>query len=1142
MTRNSCFAAVLVVAMTASLLAPKPVGAQVGGQADRPTLVVALGSSLSDVGTAASLVAAGKGEAVVFAESVERLGGANSTLVREQMPEQVYIVGGSRAVGAGVEEQLRSLVPGVSIQRFAGSTRVETAALAADEALAGRSVSKIIVANGWSLPDVGAAAAAVAAGAADAVLYAERGDLGLPTREALGAHRPGTVLIAGGTAALSAGVEADAATAAGGAATTRLGGATRLETAALIAQEALPGGAETVVVADGWSLSDVGVAASLSASLTGSAVLYSADGDDLPAALDSALRSLAPDRIILVDGSGAASRGILNGLARRGIVTRIASAVDATRAGLGEDVGEPVEVIEETNLAAAIADAEAYMVELVNELRESVGVPPLHQNALVGDVARNWSDSMQERNVHEHNPNFASQYPPGSVLSGENIATVPCLDCPEGLRKATRRAFDALVDSPGHYRSMVHPGFGQIGVGIALPAGGGPRVIRVTQNFACYATQPLQSNETCPAGPGPVRSGTEIPGGDISVVVGIEVPYAVSSLRDGKYVAMDYSGDGGRGTGGLCAIRSDKSITCWSGSSESLQREAPSGAFKDIAVGGHAACALRLSGAIECWGATAFPELLDPPSGAYEALANGGLHGCALRIDRTVDCWGAAVRGGGPNGPWVDESHLRPPSGTYTAVSAGGQHSCALSTDRSIRCWGRNSAGQTDAPAGEFIAVSAGNSDSCAVRTDSTVHCWGSNLNGQMRFSFGGNGSQSIERIAVGNDSVCVLDSNSDLACRHTKRASVAYNVIIPPDGSSFDVSVPDGPFASIGVGSRSGCGLRPDGSIACWGQGVDNLHAPPGAYQALSNGCGLRQDGTIVCWKGFVAPDLPPTGFGYPERGGVVAFPGTYTAMGSGPSTGHSGDSYVCGVSTDTAINCFGLDLVTGRAWPQGHRIEGSFRSVVVGPGAACALRTNATISCWGEESARQFGMLDAPSGSFTQISAGFLHFCAIRSNQTVTCWGDNGAGQLDAPGGSFTSISSAGNRTCGIRPDGSAACWGDWHGSAPEAEGGFASIVMTHDGGCYVGEYYDDQYGTRQHDFGCFGEASWRLPWLPRDDQGMFTEWAHLDPYSRCGIRTDGGVTCWPELPDGVSWHTAETMVWTYGTDVEASGQWPW
>ncbi|WP_419837918.1 hypothetical protein [Candidatus Poriferisodalis sp.] len=291
------------------------------------------------------------------------------------------------------------------------------------------------------------------------------------------------------------------------------------------------------------------------------------------------------------------------------------------------------------------------------------------------------------------------------------------------------------------------------------------------------------------------------------------------------------------------------------------------------------------------------------------------------------------------------------------------------------------------------------------------------------------------------------------------------------------------------------------------------------------------------------MAADLPSSGFGHPFRNGVVVFPGTYSAMSSGPS--NSGDSYVCGVDAGAAINCFGLDLATGRALPQGQRIEGSYQSVVVGPGAACALRTDSTISCWGEENARQFGMLDAPSGTFTQISASFLHFCAIRSNQSVTCWGHNGAGQLDAPGGRFTSISSGGDLTFGVRPDGSAVSWGDhnwgggwanWIGFSPEQR--FALISLGPGGGCYVGPG-----GST----GCFGPAGSgvrppHLSQLGLDESGKFLEWTSIDFNSRCGIRSDGGVTCWPELPDGVTWHTAETMIWTYGNDLPGPHQWAW
>ena len=299
------------------------------------TLVVALGSSLSDVGTAASLVAAGAGDAVLLSESVHVLGARAAKLVSLQQTGHVIIVGGSAAVSASAENELRRLAPGATVRRFAGTDRMHTAALAADEALAGREASVVIIANGWSLPDVGAAASAVAAGVADVVLYVAENGLGEATRQALARHRPDLVLVAGGTKAVSFDVEAEAAAVAGASSSDRLGGATRVETAALIAGDAFPSGVGSVVIANGWSLSDVGVAASLAAAFGDTAVLYAAGPNDLGPATERAVEALAPGRVLLVGDSATLSSQLQSSLQRTGSVVRVANPTDATYRSLG---------------------------------------------------------------------------------------------------------------------------------------------------------------------------------------------------------------------------------------------------------------------------------------------------------------------------------------------------------------------------------------------------------------------------------------------------------------------------------------------------------------------------------------------------------------------------------------------------------------------------------------------------------------------------------------------------------------------------------------------------------------------------------------------------------------------------------------
>lgn len=134
--------------------------------------VFANGWSLSDVGTAASLVAAGEGDAVVFAET-GTLGGPTSDVMTVSAPTRVVLVGGTAALNADVHSEISRLVPGVSIERFAGTDRIDTAARAARRSLGDSTGGTLVLANGWSLSDVGTAASVVASGGADAVLYSE---------------------------------------------------------------------------------------------------------------------------------------------------------------------------------------------------------------------------------------------------------------------------------------------------------------------------------------------------------------------------------------------------------------------------------------------------------------------------------------------------------------------------------------------------------------------------------------------------------------------------------------------------------------------------------------------------------------------------------------------------------------------------------------------------------------------------------------------------------------------------------------------------------------------------------------------------------------------------------------------------------
>ena len=221
-------------------------------------------------------------------------------VVRSVAPQRAVIVGGISAVPTSVQERIETLSPGVSITRLAGADREETAVLAAQIALAGKSDVTVALANGWSLADVGVAASLVAAGGADAVLYTNEDGLSEGTAAALREASVAKLVAVGGLAALSQATADAAQAAAGVSAPQRLSGDTRVETAARVARSAAGDCTDTVVAANGWSHADVGTAATLVAALEHSAVLYAQSPDTAGVATVSALTRLDPVRLVLI--------------------------------------------------------------------------------------------------------------------------------------------------------------------------------------------------------------------------------------------------------------------------------------------------------------------------------------------------------------------------------------------------------------------------------------------------------------------------------------------------------------------------------------------------------------------------------------------------------------------------------------------------------------------------------------------------------------------------------------------------------------------------------------------------------------------------------------------------------------------------
>ena len=169
-------------------------------------------------------------------------------------------------------------------------------------------------------------------------------------------------------------------------------------------------------------------------------------------------------------------------------------------------------------------------------------------------------------------------------------------------------------------------------------------------------------------------------------------------------------------------------------------------------------------------------------------------------------------------------------------------------------------------------------------------------------------------------------------------------------------------------------------------------------------------------------------------------------------PVTGHQ-----CVVRQDASLWCWGdnrrgqlgNNTLTGATDPV--RVgAGSDRWVTVSAGASstCALRSDAGLWCWGDNTYGQLGDGTSTAHSTPQrVAAGHAwlavavgtHTCAVRGDHTLWCWGAGEHGELGdgravgrpTPGEvgaetTWAAVTVAGARTCAVRQNGTSACWG--------------------------------------------------------------------------------------------------------------------
>ena len=285
------------------------------------TLFVVNGWSPADVGVAAAFAARTHGAAVAYTAD-DKLPSTVEALLNVRTVHLIVLIGGETAISPTVHASLAKAEPLADIKRITGRSRVDTAARAARLALEGTREQNavLIVANGWSPPDIGVAATLAARLPYSAVVYTEAGKLPAESRQLIADMTPRSVLVVGGTAAVSPAVEDEIREVAPSASLERISGSGRTHTAQLAAQylaaisAPVAASERVVIVASGWSPPDIGVAAALSARTPGALVAYTAPGM-LPGETEELIRLVQPGLVRIIGGTNAIPTAVQNEIA-----------------------------------------------------------------------------------------------------------------------------------------------------------------------------------------------------------------------------------------------------------------------------------------------------------------------------------------------------------------------------------------------------------------------------------------------------------------------------------------------------------------------------------------------------------------------------------------------------------------------------------------------------------------------------------------------------------------------------------------------------------------------------------------------------------------------------------------------------------
>jgi alpha-tubulin suppressor-like RCC1 family protein len=383
-------------------------------------------------------------------------------------------------------------------------------------------------------------------------------------------------------------------------------------------------------------------------------------------------------------------------------------------------------------------------------------------------------------------------------------------------------------------------------------------------------------------------------------------------------------------------------------------------------------------------------------SSVNSAVVAGASHTCLLNANGSVMCWGQGNSGklGYGSTAAIGKTNATLPytagyvnTGTsFIQIAVGGSHTCGLTGNGSVMCWGSGTGGvlgygSTSNVADTcsslpytkgfvntgtaFVQIVVGGSHTCGLTANGSVMCWGSSSSGQLGYGNKNN---------VGD-----------------KNTTLPYTAGFVNTGTAF---------VQIASGSSHTCGLAGNGSVMCWGAGafgklgygnadnvgttnttlpymqgfVDTRTSFAKIFAFADGTCGLTGNGSVMCWGYGLDGEL---GYGVATSVGDTAttLPYTQGFVKSGTAFVQIaiGFAHTCGLVANGSVMCWGQAMygqlgygstinvgntATTKPYTAGFVQTGaSFIWLTAGQSHTCGLTTNGSVVCWGQATYGQPG-----------------------------------------------------------------------------------------------------------------------------------------------------------------------------------------